>query len=139
MEHQILNLLNEESDSKFVVKKWNTVNVYSNANYDTGNKVIYNAEVIKFNFCDYNDAYILVRSNITIIGHAVTQVAFKNCALFTKCMLKIDGTTVNDGEDLDLVMSIYNLFEYSSNFSDTPGSLWFCSKYEATNFNCVIC
>ena len=48
--------------------------------------------MLKSNLCDYNDAYILVRSDIAIMGHQVTQVAFKNCAPFTKCITKIDGT-----------------------------------------------
>ena len=78
---------------------------------------------------DYNDNYILVRGDISIVGHnLVTEVAFKNYAPFTKCMIKIDGTTIHDAEDLDLVMLMYNLIEYSSN-------LWFYSKDEPTNFN----
>ena len=52
---------------------------WSKANCDVANQIIYNAEVLKSNLCDYNDAYILVRGNITIIGHAVTQATFKNC------------------------------------------------------------
>ena len=79
MEHQkILNLLNEANDSKFVTRKWNTVNDNSNANYYVGNKIMYCAEVLKSNLCDYNDACILVRGNITITGHQVTQVTFEN-------------------------------------------------------------
>ena len=66
------------------------------------------------------------------------QVAFKNCAPFIKCITKTDGTTLDDAEDLDLVMSIYNLLEYSSNYSDTIGILWFSSKDEANNFNADI-
>ena len=57
MEHQkILNLLNEVDNSKSVTRKWNIVNHQSNANYDVGNKVIYNTEVLKSNLCDYNNA-----------------------------------------------------------------------------------
>ena len=55
--------------------------------------------MFKSNLCDYNDAYILVRSDITIIRHNVTQAAFKNCAPFIKCITKIDGTTI-DAQDL---------------------------------------
>ena len=78
MEHQkILNLLNEPNDSKFVTRKWNIVNDISNANYGVGNDIICNTEVLKSNLCDNNDAYILVRGDITIIGHQVTQVTFK--------------------------------------------------------------
>ena len=78
MEHQkILNLVNEASDSKFVTRKWNIVNDQSNANYDAGNETICNIEVLKSNPCDYNDSYI------------ATQVSFKNCTTFTKCITKL--------------------------------------------------
>ena len=61
MEYQkILNLLNEVNGSKFVTRKWNLVNDLSNANYDVGNEIIYNAEVLKYILRDYNNAYILV-------------------------------------------------------------------------------
>ena len=78
-----MNLLNEVSYSKFVTRKI-IVNDQSNANYDVGNEIIYNTEVVKSYLCDYNKVYILVRGDIIIIGHTVTQVGFKNCALFTK-------------------------------------------------------
>ena len=107
----------------------------SNANYDVGKEIIYNTEVLKSNLCDYNDAYILVKGDITVAAAPATQVPFKNCAAFTKCITKVDGTTIGDAEDLDLVMPMYNLIEYSSNYSDTTGSLWFLSKDEATSFN----
>ena len=85
--------MNEAKDSKFVTRQWNIVNDNSKANYDVGSEIICNTEVSKSNLCDYNDAYILVRGNITIAGSNLsTQVAFKNCALFTKCITKIDGT-----------------------------------------------
>ena len=139
MENQkILNLLNEASDSKFLTRKWNIGNDNSKTNYDAANEITYNTEVLKSNICDYNDAYILVKGDITITGHPVTQVAFKYCAPFTKCITKIDETTIDDAEKLDLVMPMYNLIEYSSNFSETTGSLWFYSKDQATNFNANI-
>ena len=125
----------KSSDSKFVIRKWNIVNDQSNANYDVGNETIYNKDILKSNSCDYKDSYILVRVNITIIGHQITQVSFKSCAPFTKSVTKIDGTTIADVEDLDLVTSMHNLMKYSSNYSETTGSLWFYSKDEATGFN----
>ena len=67
MKHQkILNLLNEENDPKFVTRKWNIVTDNSKANYGVGNEITCNAEVLKYNPCDYNDAYILVRGDITV-------------------------------------------------------------------------
>ena len=110
MEHQkILNLLNEASDSRFAARKWDIVSYQPNANYDVENEIINNTEILKPNLCDYNDPYILVRgADITIIGHNVTQVAFKDCPPFTKFIIKYDRTTVYHAEDLHLVM--HNLF-----------------------------
>ena len=77
--HRILNLLNEADDSKFVTRKWNIVNDQSNANYHVGNEIIYNREVLKPNLCDYSDAYILVRDDISIVGrNLATEVALNN-------------------------------------------------------------
>ena len=130
MEHQkILNLLNEASDSKFVASKWDIFNDQSNRDHDVGNEIINNADVLKTNLCDHSDAYILVRGDITLAGrNLATEVAFQICASFTKCITKIDGTTKDDAEDLDLVMLMYNLLEYSSNYSDTIGVYKFILK-----------
>ena len=54
---------------------------------------------------------------------------------FTKYITNIDGTTIDDTEDLDSVMSMYNLVEYSSSYPETTGNLWSYSNNEATNFN----
>ena len=106
--------MNKAGYSKFVTRKWNIVSDQSNINYDVGNEIMYNTEVLKSNFCDYNDAYSLVKGNVTIAGrNLVTKLAFKNCAAFTKCITKVDRTATDDVEDLDLVMSMYNLIEYS--------------------------
>ena len=77
--------MNEPNDSKFVTREWNIVNGQSNANYDAGNEIVYNIEVLKSNLCDYNSACILVRGAIiTFTAAPTTQVSFKNCAPFTK-------------------------------------------------------
>ena len=85
------------------------VNDKSNKNYDIGNEIIYNTEVLKSNLCEYNDVYILVRDDISIIGDNGYQVSFENCAPFIKSITKIDVSTIDDDEDLDLVMLMYNL------------------------------
>ena len=59
-------------------------------------------------------------------------------AVFTKCITKIDGTTIDDAEDLSFAMSMYNLLECSLDYSETIGSLRFYSKDRATNFNADI-
>ena len=106
-----MNLLNDAKDSKFVTKNRSIVNDQSNANYDVGNEIIFNTKVLKFD--------ILGRGNTTVIGLTATQIVFKKCAPFTKCITKTDGTIIDDAEDLDLVVSMYNLIEYCLNYSDT--------------------
>ena len=74
MEHQKrLNLWKEANDSKFVTRTWNIVNDNSNENYSVGNESIYNAEVLKSNLCDYNDAYILVKANSSIQNSGIFE------------------------------------------------------------------
>ena len=94
---------------------------------------MYNIEVLKCNLCDYNDAYVLVRGDINIIGQQVTQLAFENCASFTKCITKIDRITTHNAEDLDLAIPMCNLIEYSSNYSEATGSLCFYSSLRLSN------
>ena len=107
------------------------MNNLSNMNYNVGNEIIYNTKILKSNLCDYNNAYILVRGDITIVGDNATQAAFENCAPFTKCIIKFDGTAICDADDLDLVARMYNLLEYSPNYSNPTGSLWFHSIAES--------
>ena len=80
---------------------------------------------MKFNHCDYDSAYILVRGDILVTTVHATEVAFKNCVLFTKRNTKIDRTTIDDVENLDLIVATYYLLEYCSNNSKTTVSLWF--------------
>ena len=94
--------------------------------------------MLKSNLCDCNDAHILEEMIFLFRGHAAVQVAFKNCAPFINCITSFDRTTIDDAEDLDLVMTMRNLLEYSLVYSDTASSLWFFSKDEATNFNADI-
>ena len=83
MEHQnVLNSLNEAKDFQIAKRKWGTVNDQLNANYNAGNEIIYNAEVLKSNFCDCNDGYILVKCKIYIAVDNGTQVALKDYAPF---------------------------------------------------------
>ena len=128
---RIENLLvdaNNESP-KFATRKWYVINDQNNTDYGEGNEdsttVKFETKVIKSNLCDYSDAYILVTGNITATGgDANTRVAFKNCAPFTKCITHINDEHVDNADNLDIIMPMYNLIEYSDNYSDTSGSLW---------------
>ena len=82
--------------------------------------------------CDYSDAYILVKGNISVNNTAAAgaaanntnkKVIFKNCAPFTDCISKINNTQVDNAKDIDIVMPMYNLIEYRDNYSKTSGSL----------------
>ena len=63
--------------------------------------------------------------NITATpNNAVTQVVFENCAPFGKCRTEINETFIDEATHIDITMPMYNLIEYSDNYSDTSGSLW---------------
>ena len=128
---KIANLLgNVDNESlKFATRKQYVINDQNNADYgdgdENGTTIKFETKVIKSNLCDYSDAYILVTGDITATGgDANTKVAFKNCAPFTKCVTHINDEHVDNADNLDIVMSMYNLIEYSDNYSDTSRSLW---------------
>ena len=114
--------MNEANDSKLVTRKWNIDNDNSKTNCNVGSEIIYNTEVLKSNFCDYNNTCFLGRGDITVKAVPSTKVAFNNCAQFTKCITKIDEKIIDDAENLDLVMQMHNLTEYSSDYSETTES-----------------
>ena len=128
---KIANLLgNADNESlKFATRKWYVINDQNNTDYGEGNEdsttVKFETKIIKSNLCDYSDAYILVTGDITATGRdANTKVAFKSCAPFTKCVTHINDEHVDNADNLDIVMPMYNLIEYSDNYSDTSGRLW---------------
>ena len=71
--------------------------------------------MLRFSLCDYSDAYILVKGNITVNNTAAAanntnkKVIFKNCAPFTNCISKINNTQIDNAEYIDIVMPMYNL------------------------------
>ena len=88
--------------------------------------------MLKSSFCDYSDAYILVKGTISVnntaaAGAAVNnddkKVIFKDCAPFTNCISEINNTQEDNAKDIDIVMPMYNLIEYSDNYAKTSGSL----------------
>ena len=136
MEYQkIANLVDTESNqpSKFRLRNWVEINDESRGTY-TNNDIKFKTTMLRSNLCDYADAYILVKVTITITGAGnddVTKqadergksVTFKNCAPFTKCKRRINNTDIDNAQDIDIVIPIYNMIEYSDNYSKTSGSL----------------
>ena len=99
--------------------------------------------MLRFSLCDYSDAYILVKENTAAnntVGVAADpnnkdkKVIFKNCAPFANCISKINNTQIDNAENIDMVMPMYNLIECRDNYSNTSGSLWqYCKEIPALN------
>ena len=90
--------------------------------------------MINASLCDYSVAYILVKGRMTVVIQGADdaaiatdrnnkEVVFKNCALIINCTKKINNAKVDNAEDLDNVMLMYNLLEYSRNYAKTSASL----------------
>ena len=157
MEFQkIVNLLDITSDNKdlprYVTKKWIEVYDQSEKNYNVNNEIRIKTPIIRSDLCDFSDAYIVVKGDITVDKKAFTaddfealnntaantiatnnannnafdekKLVFKNDASFINCITKINGIKIDTAEDLDVVMPMYNLLEYSKNYKKTTGSLW---------------
>ena len=124
---KIINLLIDSSneESKFPTKTW-----YAKDSQTTKGKckqddtIKFETETIKSSLCDYFDAFILVTRNITVDANNDTNVAFKNCVPFSTCTTKINDIFVDEANHIYIAMPMYNLIEYSDNYSDTLGSLW---------------
>ena len=133
---KIVNLLNSsdnesavELHSKFATRKWYIINDQNNGQYGRGNEndstIKFETKVIKPNLCDYSDAYILVTRDIKIADIAAdTNVVFRNCAPFTRFVTHINDEHVETAENLDIIMLMCNLIEYSDNYADSSGSLY---------------
>ena len=137
MEYEkISNLLESTSDnlSKFRTRNWVEINDESRGNY-TNSDIRFKTTILRSNLCDYANSYILVKGTITITGEGDNAgerqaderdigVTFKNCAPLTKCISRINNIDINNAHDIEIVMPMYNLIEYSDNYSKTSGSLW---------------
>ena len=148
MEYQkMANLLDNASNqpSKFRTKNWVEINDESRGTYSVNRQINFKTSMLRSSLCDYSDAYILVKGNITVNNTAADgaaanntnkKVIFKNCAPFTNCISKINNTQIDNAEYIDIVMPMYNLIEYSDNYSKTSGRLWqYCKDIPAVNNN----
>ena len=132
MEYQkITNLLDDESNqpSKSRTKNLVEINDESRGTYNVNSQIKLKNTMLKSSLCDYSDAYILVKGRITITragDDSATRraderdkgVALKHCAP------EINNTQVDNAKDIDIVMPMYDLIEYSYNYAKASGSLW---------------
>ena len=141
MEHDKINnlLLSEDNESeklsKFITRQYIEVSSLSNT-YNENKSIRFKTPMLRSNLCDYSDAYILVKGTITVTVPGVKNNAdnirdkrnrpliLKNNAPFVSCITRINGKLIEDADDLDIVMSMYNLLEYSKNYRKTIGSLY---------------
>ena len=149
MENQkIINLLGKiDTDSKhFATKKWYIINDENNTNYgvnkdtstDNPDAIKYDTRSFKSNLCDYTEAYILVDGTIrAAAADANTRLVLKNCAPFTKCNLEINDEHIDTAENLDIVMPMYNLIEYSDNYQDSSATLYQYKRDEPPEVNAI--
>ena len=134
-------------------KKWYIVESESKGAYSKGNPI----KSIESSLCDYSDAYVLVTANIAVTrtiaaaGNdpvknnepliAVAQVAFKNCVPFKDCKTEINDTFLDYADFINIEMPMYNLIDYSDNYSDSSRSLWgfkrdtIANNANATNYD----
>ena len=135
--------------SRFKTRSWVEINDESQGTYNVNSQIKFITTMLNSSLCDYSDAYILVKGTITVnntaaadadANNANKKVIFKNCAPFTNCISENDNRQVDNAEDIDIVMPMYNLIEYSDNYSKTSGSLWqYCKDIpEVDNNNNVI-
>ena len=148
MEYQKITILLDNASnkpSKFRTRNWVEINIDA---YSHNKQVRFKTPMIRSSLCDYSDAYILVKGNISVnnnarAGAAATninkKVIFKNCPPFTKSISKINNTQIDDAEYTDIVMPMYNLIEYSDNYLKTSGNLWqYCKEIPAVDNDCGI-
>ena len=124
-----------EKLSKFVTREYVRFNSLSNTYYEN-RSIRFKTPMLRSNLCDYADAYILVKGSITVTAPGVNNNAnnirdkrnraliLKNKAPFVSCITRINGELIEDADDLDIVMSMYNLLEYSKNYRKTIRSLY---------------
>ena len=133
MEYQkIKNLLSNIPDrvSRFITKKWIEVHDQSSTaedRYKPSKQIRFKKSMLRSDLCDFSDAYIVVKGKIIVTNPDNNvydkKLAFKNNEPFTSCVSKVNNTLIDNEEDLDIVMFMYNLIEYSKNYRKTAGSL----------------
>ena len=124
------------------------MNDESRDTYNVNSQIKFKTTILKSSLCDYSDAYILVKGTISVNNTAGAgadanntnkKVIFKNCAPFTNCISEINNKQVDNAKDIDIVMPMYDLIEYSDNYAKTSGTLWqYCLDIPALNNNIIV-
>ena len=121
MEYQkITNLLDNIPDKvpRFITKKWIEVHDQSGESYNVNKQIRFKTLMIQLDLCDYNQAYVVVKEIITVEEAnnrdiKNSSLEFKTNEPFISCISKINSVLIKNTEDLDIVVPMYNLTEYS--------------------------
>ena len=131
--NKITNLsgkLDKDKIPKFTTIKWIDIFDQSNGTYSPNKDIRFKTPQIRDDLCDFNDAYIVVTGKITVTnpGNSLNEynrkVSLKNSAPFFNCILQVNDQLIEDAQDLDIVMPMFNLLYCSKNFRKTTGSFW---------------
>ena len=110
-----------------VLKNGLKLKINQEKNYTVNKEIRITTSMLRLNLCDFSNAYIVVKGDITVTepnnAKRNKSVAFKDKAPFINCIQKINGVQIDNAEDLDFIMLMYNLLEYSKNYRKTTGSL----------------
>ena len=128
-QHKISKLLKDSTVSEFVTRKWIKKNDLLGGQYSVNKHIRFKTPMLRPDLCNYSDECIVVKGEITVKGtdnanKRNKKVIFKNNAPFRSCISKINNAFVDNAEDFDLVIPMYNLLEYSNNNFVTSASLW---------------
>ena len=106
-----------------LLKKWIEVHDQSRETYNTNKQIRFKTSMLRSDLSDYNDTYIVVKGKITVTNPNNKaydkKLALRNNAPFLSCISKINNALVDNAKDLDIVMPMYNLLEYSKNYRKT--------------------
>ena len=95
----------------------------SRGTYNVNSQIKFKTTVLKSSLCDYSDAYIRPKGNVTVNNQQLQVLIQIIQIAYTNCISQINNTQIDNAKDTDIVMSMYNLIEYSDNYSKTSGSL----------------
>ena len=106
-------------------------------NHNVNKEIRNKTPMLRSDICYFSDAYIVMKGVVTVTEPENVKwnksFAFKNNAPFINSISKINGVQIDNAEDLDVVMPMYNLLECSKNFRKTTGSLWNYYRDEPNN------
>ena len=126
----LLGKLDKDEIRKFTTIKWIKFFDQSNGTYNKNKDIRFKTNQLRNDLCDFNDAYIVVTGKIIATNGGNDdnvynrKVSLKNSAPFFNCTLKTNSQLIEDAQDLDIVIPMYNLLYYSKNFRKTTGSFW---------------